>query len=243
MDRALFIDFDGTLVEIAETPEAVRVDAALSAMLARLRDGLGGALAIVSGRSLQALDGFLAPERFDAAGLHGLERRAAGIVQPCRPADHPELRARVERLRAEAPAGLLLEDKGCSAALHWRLTPHLATEAVRLMTEAAAALGPAYRLQEGKAVLEILPASAGKGGAIRTFLRTAPYLGRQPIFIGDDRTDEDGFAAVEEAGGVSVKIGPGKTLARRRLAGPADLRVRLAAWARGGVDLADLPVV
>lgn len=243
MDKALFIDFDGTLVEIAETPEAVRVDPALPAVLVGLRDRLDGALAIVSGRSLQALDGFLTPESFDAAGLHGLERRAAGIVSPCRPPDHPELRARVERLKAEAPAGLLLEDKGCSAALHWRLAPQLATEAVRLMTEAAEALGPAYRLQEGKAVLELLPASAGKGGAIRAFLRAAPYRGRQAIFIGDDRTDEDGFAAVEEAGGVSVKIGAGKTLARRRLAGPADLRGRLAAWSRSGVDLSDLPII
>lgn len=231
--QALFLDFDGTLVEIADTPDAVRVDPALPALLLRLRDRLGGALAIVSGRPIDGLDGFLAPARFDAVGLHGLERRVGGVSFPCRPDDYPSLRAAIDRLRMTAPPALLIEDKGCSVAVHWRTAPERAADAAALVAHAMQALGSHYRLQKGKAVLEILPAHAGKGAAIRSLLLAGPYLGRQPVFIGDDRTDEQGFAAVNEAGGVSIKVGPGETSARLCIASPSALRQRLVAWADG----------
>ena len=233
---ALFLDFDGTLVEIAERPEAVRVDPALGPTLARLADRLGGALALVSGRAIATLDDFLAPYRFDAAGLHGIEYRMSDRLFPCRPEDHPDLRAGIKRLHQDLDGrpGVLIEDKGCSVAVHWRLAPDHADQAKRLAEELAARLGPGYRIQFGKAVAEIVPAQSGKGAAILRFSGEPPYAGRRPIFIGDDLTDEHGFAAVNARGGVSVRIGPEPTQARFHIDTPARLRERLAAWAESG---------
>jgi trehalose 6-phosphate phosphatase len=241
---ALFLDFDGTLVEIVDRPEAVVVDPALGGTLTRLKDQLGGALAIVTGRPIAVIDGFLAPLRFDVAGLHGVEHRLAGRLSPCRPDDHPRLRAAVRDLPDRLPKdpGVLIEDKGCSVAVHWRLAPDLGEEAMQVMEETAAVLGPEYRLQGGKAVAEILPARAAKGAIIRYFLEHAPFRGRRPIFIGDDLTDERGFAAVNESGGVSIRIGREPTSAHRRIDNPAALRRFLSRWAeQGRIDLQAVP--
>src|SRR4051794_13347146 len=115
-DCALFLDFDGTLVDIAERPEAVRVEPGLGATLARLGERLGGALALVSGRAIAVLDGFLTPHRFDAAGLHGIERRVGGRLFPCRPEDHPALRAGLAGLSDGLPrlSGGPIQGKGGS---------------------------------------------------------------------------------------------------------------------------------
>ena len=112
---------------------------------------------------------------------------------------------------------------------HWRLAPEHADFATDIARSFADALGPAYRLQYGKAVAEILPATAGKGRVIETFLEDQPYRGRRPVFVGDDLTDEGGFEAVKPSGGVSIRVGEGQTVARGRLASPADLRRCLAA--------------
>jgi trehalose 6-phosphate phosphatase len=235
-DWALFLDFDGTLVDIAERPQDVRVDPALPATLARLRDRLGGALAVVSGRPVAFLDERLAPLRFDAAGLHGIEHRIAERYSPCRPEDHPQLReqvARLQRVVASHP-GMLIEDKGCSVAVHWRLAPDKADVALALARDAASHLGAAYRIQYGKAVAEILPAASGKGRVIEAFLTQVPYRGRRPVFIGDDLTDELGFEVVNAVGGLSVRIGGGDTVAKGRLNTPADLRRCLTRWADEG---------
>ena len=242
---ALFLDFDGTLVEIAPRPDAVRVDPALVPTLERLRERLGGALAIVTGRPVSVIDDFLAPARFDVAGLHGVERRVAGVLGGGRAEDHPDLRAGVERLKAETATldAVLIEDKGASVAVHWRLaTPDDAGRAEELVKAVAADLGAAYRLQLGKAVGEIVPASATKGHAIRAFHEAAPYAGCRAIFLGDDRTDEIAFASVNEDGGISVRVGEGATVAARRLADPEAVRALLTAWAEGGaIDPDALP--
>jgi trehalose 6-phosphate phosphatase len=242
---ALFLDFDGTLAEIAPRPDAVRVEAGLPAVLERLRDRLGGALAIVTGRPVAVIDDFLAPARLDAAGLHGVERRVGGSLAGGRAEDHPRLRAEVERLhRASAPlGGVLIEDKGASVAVHWRLAERIDAErAEALVQAAAAALGGDYRLQLGKAVGEIVPAQATKAHAIRAFMERAPYSGRRPVFLGDDRTDEIAFASVAEDGGVAVRVGDGETLAARRLPDPAAVRKLLRGWADGGaIDPEALP--
>lgn len=232
---ALFLDFDGTLVEIAERPDDVVVDASLAETMARLRDRLGGALAIVSGRPVEAIDRFLSPHLFDVAGLHGAEHRLGGRLEPCRPHDHPELRRGVDLLkrRLAAEAGILVEDKGCSVAVHWRSAPGSAAAAIEVVESVARGLGADYRLQRGKAVAEILPHGAAKGIVIERFLNHAPYRGRRPIFIGDDVTDEHGFAAVDARNGISVRVGAGPTSASRMLATPSALRERLAAWAAG----------
>jgi trehalose 6-phosphate phosphatase len=235
-DWALFLDFDGTLVEIAQQPDAVTVDPALPPALSRLQNRLGGALAIVSGRPIAFLDQRLTPLHFDAAGLHGIERRIAGRFSPCRPEDHPQLRKQVARLKeAIAPhPGMLIEDKGCSVAVHWRMAPEHADSALALARESAEALGSDYRIQFGKAVAEILPASSGKGRVIGAFLNEAPYRGRRPIFIGDDLTDELGFEVVNAAGGLSIRVGGGETIAKARLETPAELRRQLVRWADEG---------
>ncbi len=233
---ALFLDFDGTLVDIAERPEAVLVEPGLPTTLARLRDRLDGALALVSGRPIKTLDRFLDPERFDAAGLHGLEQRVAGELFPCDPATHPELRRAVANLHLglDGQPGVIIEDKGCSVAIHWRLRPDFAGEATAMVEREAERLAPRYRLQLGKAVAELLPAHAGKGPVIEWFLQRRPYRGRRPIFIGDDLTDEHGFAAVNRLDGLSVRVGDGDTIARHRIRTPADVRHRLARWAASG---------
>ncbi|KAA2237334.1 trehalose-phosphatase [Salinarimonas soli] len=240
MPDALFLDFDGTLVEIVGRPDAVAVDPSLPGILTRLRERLGGALALVSGRPVATLDGFLDPFSGDAAGLHGVEHRIGGHFFPCDPQAHPALRRGVDRLRDAVAGwpGVLVEDKGCSVALHWRLAPGHAAEAHRLMQELAGDLGGSYRLQGGKAVAEILPAFAGKGPIIERFMQEPPYRGRRPVFIGDDLTDENGFAVVNHLGGLSVRIGGGESIAAVHLPDPTSLRAALARWAElGRVDL------
>jgi trehalose 6-phosphate phosphatase len=235
-DWALFLDFDGTLVDIVEQPDAVAVDPALPGILDSLRTRLGGALAIVSGRPIGFLDARFDPFRFDAAGLHGLEHRIKGNLTSCRPEDYPRLRAAIEHLHRElaGQTGVLIEDKGCSVAVHWRLAPEKGAFARVKAETAAQELGSDYRIQHGKAVAEILPAAAGKDRVIEVFLSQAPYRGRRPIFIGDDLTDEHGFEAVNARGGLSVRVGDGATVARARLGTPAALRHCLSTWVMGG---------
>jgi trehalose 6-phosphate phosphatase len=232
---ALFLDFDGTLVDIVERPEAVSVDPDLPAILDRLKRRLGGALAIVSGRSIAFLDHHLRPYAFDIGGLHGLEHRIGDRLVQCTPEEHPRLRDMVDRLEdvLALKAGVIIEDKGCSVALHWRQAPQERDFVLSTAKSAVEALGPDYRVQYGKAVAEILPAAAGKGRMIETFLDQAPYRGRRPIFAGDDLTDENGFASINARGGLSIRIGAGETIAHERLGTPADLRHSLSKWAAG----------
>ncbi|WP_298958138.1 trehalose-phosphatase [uncultured Methylobacterium sp.] len=244
-DFAIFLDFDGTLVEIAPRPDAVVVEPGLPGVLDALRDRLGGALALVTGRPIATIDGFLAPGRYDVAGLHGVESRRGEGVAGCEPESFPALRAGLAGIRqAVAPLdGVLIEDKGCSFAVHWRLAGEADAARAQAAVEALAGdLGAEYRLQLGKAVGEILPASATKGHAIRAFLAAPPYAGRRALFFGDDLTDEKAFAVVGQDGGVAVRVGDGETIAAHRLPSPATVREVLAAWAAGApIDPDRLP--
>lgn len=229
---SLFLDFDGTLAEIAETPDRVRVDAALPATLMVLHRVFDGALALVSGRSIAELDAFLSPARLPAAGVHGLERRGAKAGSHRRPAFSralDPLRAALARLALEDPR-LVVEDKGAALALHYRRAPERGEECRRLMAralEGSAALA-GFRLMPGKMVVEAGPAGGDKGTVIREFMGEAPFAGRRPVFIGDDRSDEDGFSVVTELRGIAVKVGEGRTRARFRIASVA----ALGAWLR-----------
>jgi trehalose 6-phosphate phosphatase len=242
---ALFLDFDGTLVDIAARPDAVVVEEGLPGTLARLRDALGGALAIVSGRPLGTIDAYLAPARFDVAGLHGAEQRIGDVVLVERSADPRRLRGVVAWMQdtITGRAGLILEDKGRSVALHWRLAPALRDFAGDVIATAARELGSDYRVQDGKDVLEILPLWATKGSAIARFMDSPPYRGRRPVFIGDDRTDEHGFDVVASMGGMGIRIGAGETVATRRMDNPSVLRHWLTdCAARGSIDFEeDIP--
>ncbi len=230
--HALFLDFDGTLVDLAPRPDAVRVEPGLAEAMVRVARRLEGAFAIVTGRSITAVDSFFAPHRFDVAGLHGAELRIGGRNLRCA-VPPAAFREEVARLQEEA-GDLIVEDKGTTVAIHWRLVPHLRVHAEGLAQAARERLGAGWRLQTGKAVVEILPSGVGKGDAIAVFLDETPYRGRIPVFAGDDDTDEHGFAAVIELGGLAIRVGEGASIAPLRLAGPGELRARLMAWAATG---------
>lgn len=226
LDWALFLDVDGTLLEIAETPEAVSPDGTLATTLAVLLDRLGGAVALVSGRPVSTLDQFFAPLRLPAAGLHGLERRdAAG--QTTRPVAAPQALDDVRRAFgdfAAAHRGALIEDKGLTVALHYRRIPEAATEALRLADALIARLDGGLTAQKGKMVVEIRPEGPDKGSVIEAFMAEPPFAGRVPVFIGDDVTDEAGFAAVNRMGGYSIRVGGQEpTRARARIESVKDL--------------------
>lgn len=220
---------DGTLLDIAPTPDAVVVDAALPVLLRRVREALDGAVALVSGRSLAQLDELFAPDRWPAAGLHGLERRdSSGRTHLPAPDDSAldEARRSLADVMARAP-GARLEDKGRSLAVHYRAAPAHEHVLRRELGAIAARLGERFHVLEGRRVLELKPVAATKARAIEAFLAESPFAGRVPMFIGDDVTDLDGFAAVEAAGGVSVAVGD-RVEAMLRVASPRDVRVLLA---------------
>lgn len=225
---ALFLDFDGTLAELAPQPEAVQVAADLIPILTQLAAQLDGALAMVTGRRLTDLDGFLAPLQLPAAAEHGAQRRLPG-GQVIRLAS-PDLQAVVRLATALAArhSGLRVEIKSAAVALHYRQAPELETQALRLMLEAAHS-APGLELLRGKQVFEVKPAGISKGTAIQAFMAEAPFAGRLPLFAGDDVTDEDGFSAVQLLGGHGIKVGEGATLAHYRCATPAALRQWLQA--------------
>ena len=206
---ALFLDFDGTLVDIAERPDAVCIDPILPAVLAQLRNGLDGALALVSGRPVATLDLLLAPFNSDAAGIHGGEWRYRGEYHRVCSEMDDGLRGVVHDLRAAARQldDVIVEDKGASVAVHWRLAPHHEQAVRDVVATCFARLGSAFRCQSGKAVLEILPVFADKGRAVSRFLPLHPYRDRCPIYAGDDLTDETAFAVVQAAGGLAIRIG------------------------------------
>jgi trehalose 6-phosphate phosphatase len=204
---AIFLDIDGTLVAIAETPQTAQVEPELLPLLERLRQGVGGALAVVSGRRLADIDRLLAPLRLPAAGLHGRERRGADgtLVESGGPeAIIAPLRPRLATY-AEARPGLLLEDKHGSLALHYRLAPAYGASVTRLARRLAAD-EPRLRVIFGRKVVEFQPRGSDKGTAIAAFLQEPPFAGRRPIYAGDDVTDEDGFAAVNRLGGLSIRV-------------------------------------
>lgn len=228
-DQALFLDFDGTLVEIAPSPDLVRVPAELPHLLNGVADRLEGAVAVVSGRPLDELARMLAPFAGPIAGGHGLERRSTdGNVT--RRLVHPEL----DRFRpliagfATRHDGLLFENKGGSLALHYRQRPSLGARCQALVRRAARASNGALVAVAGKMVIELMPRSGGKGRAIADFLADAPFYGRLPVFIGDDTADEDGFEVVNRLGGVSIHVGDGATTARHNLAAVGDVLAWLA---------------
>lgn len=226
LDWAYFLDVDGTLIDIADTPDAVHVDDALLALIARLQRASGGAVALVSGRALSFLDHRLGALHLPVAGQHGLERRdASGRVwmHAAPPAARSAIKAALAPVLARYP-GLLLEDKGLTLALHYRLAPQLASYAHRLMARLAAAANAGLEVQRGRRVAEIKPAGVDKGAAVAAYLAEPPFARRRPVFIGDDLNDEHGFAEVNRLDGISIKVGKGASCARYRLADVAAVR-------------------
>lgn len=234
---ALFFDFDGTLVDLAEQPDAVTVAPGLPELLARLASLLDGAVAVVSGRPLADIDQRLQFARLPAAGVHGAERRGAdGLVRRIAVGSLDAPAALIEALVRRRP-GLRAEHKPGAIALHYRQAPELEEECLSAMTEAVRR-SDGMTLVRGKKVVELKPRRASKGLAVRSFLDERPFRHRRPWFFGDDVTDETAFELVQSLGGVAVKIGEGETLATHRLDDPAAMRDWLA---RAAQSLAGAP--
>jgi trehalose 6-phosphate phosphatase len=223
-DDALFLDFDGTLTEIGPDPDAIRLDPGTATVLGGLAERLGGAVALLSGRDLRDL-ALRTPATVWRAGGHGLEIAKPGEAVPPPSGRLPE--AALTPLRQAALPPVRLELKGPVAALHYRAAPE-AEAACLAAAEAAAATGPGLVWQHGKMVVEVKPADAHKGAALRRLAAAAPFAGRRPLMLGDDATDEDAIEAAQALGGLGVKVGPGPTAARLRTPGPAAVRAWLA---------------
>jgi trehalose 6-phosphate phosphatase len=233
----LFLDVDGTLIDLGPTPDSVTIDASLLQLLHAASAACDGAVALVSGRSLTQLDALFAPDRWPAAGLHGLERRdACGRLHLHGPERLPEPLLEELRALARRHPGLLLEDKGRAAALHYRqaasLGPDL-THAVNALTQRHGA--DALHVQPGAYVLELKPTGITKAHAIADFMNEPPFIGRTPLFAGDDLTDVHGFDAVAALGGWSIAVGP-RVTAMQHLDSPTELRTLLAEFLARGTE-------
>lgn len=214
---ALFLDLDGTLLDLQPTPDAVRPAEGLAETLAALERITSGALALVTGRTVAFADGLFPGHSFTIAGLHGAELRPApGLGLPPDPAPPagPDFCAAREMARALAPTlpGVIFEDKGRAFALHYRLAPAAQDEVARIMQAAAQRAGRGWRLRAGKCVLELCPSGEDKGTAVRNLMRFQPFSDRTPVAAGDDLTDEAMFKAVNALGGLSVRVGPAEGL-------------------------------
>jgi trehalose 6-phosphate phosphatase len=224
---AYFLDVDGTLLEIKPSPEDVVSDKVLRALLTELAAAMGGALGLVSGRTIGDLDRIFAPLIFPAVGLHGAEIRFPDGARKTPPLGAMDaVRESLMDFVVTHP-GLRLEDKGAALAVHFRQAPDLAGEVLKFVDALAKNSGLA--LQPGKMVAELKQAHHDKGRGIATLLASAPFAGRKPVFIGDDLTDETGFLFVNVQGGISVRAGPAgaPTHARYLLRDPANVRAEL----------------
>lgn len=203
---ALFLDIDGTLIDIAPRPQDVIVPPDLPGLLQAVSNRLDGALALVSGRALEVVDQLMTPLRLPAAAEHGaIMRLSDGTVQTCVTRSVP-LSWR-EHLRAETKdwTGVFVGEKHACVAVHYRLAPEREND-VRALVTRITAEDPAFEVLPARMAFEIRPRGADKGTAIRRFLETVPFRGRVPVFVGDDVTDEDGFAAAREAGGLGLHV-------------------------------------
>jgi len=226
-DIAVLLDIDGTILDIAPTPGEVIVSQSLRRTLTRLSRETGGALALVSGRSLGNIDALFAPLRLPAIGGHGAEIRLSPDEAAEREYAHVldgELRERLAEIAVDAP-GVLVEDKGYSLAVHYRLAP----EQEGRVKEAVAAIKADWpeepiEVLPGKSVVEIKPVSFHKGAAIRELMQHEPFAGRRPIFVGDDITDESAFAVMPEFNGMGFSVGRSAPGTVHCFAAPSDVR-------------------
>lgn len=226
-DWALFLDVDGTLLDLAATPDAVVVPDGLLSALVRAAKALGGALALVSGRAVADIDALFHPMQFPAAGIHGFELR---------PKSGPPLRVAplmttAQRVTLTAVAtgldGVLVEDKAGAMAFHYRLAPDVREMLARRIEAVLGNDGfDDFDLRPGKMLWEVRRNGIDKGKAVEALMASPPFKGRVPVFVGDDETDLDGFAGARRLGGIALPVkdvspGPG-------FDGPADVRTWVA---------------
>lgn len=232
---AVFLDIDGTLLDIADTPDGISVPSGLPKALARLAARLGGAVALVTGRSLATVDRLFPGLPVVVNGLHGAEwRDGAGRVFGTGLTDEFSAAKHLLREQAARWPGVIFEDKGAAFAAHYRLAPASEGQVRHLMQALSESVGDGWKLQEGKAVVELRPRGRDKGDALMQTMGHEAFAGRLPLAIGDDVTDEAMFAAANRLGGLSVRVGTDRrdTLAQGRVASPADVRAWVERVAR-----------
>lgn len=233
VDRlAIFLDFDGTLADIVEHPDDVRLPADMIDALDRLSQRTSGAVAVVTGRPIEQIDHLLSPLVLPVAGVHGMARRTFdGKLHTTRydPEILAQVQARLMRLHTRHE-DTMVETKPASVAFHYRRRPDLAGQMADLIHEVIGDMA-GLDVLHGKMVVEVKAGHANKGGAIRDFMDEPPFSGRVALFAGDDVTDEFGFREVNDMGGISIKVGDGQTAALWRVEGPSAFRNWLAALA------------
>lgn len=220
---AFFLDLDGTLLELRDHPDEVRADSLLIQLLCRLSERTGGALAVVSGRDIAAVDRILGPLMLPTAAVRGLQRRdALGEIHTLTSFDLAPI-AFMLRATIGKEAGIIVEPKPGAVALHFRMRPDMEKRCRQIMEEVAGSRD-GLRIFAGRMVIEVACDGADKGAAIQEFLNEAPFRGRTPVFAGDDPTDEAGFMSVNQKHGISIKIGCEKTAAKYRASGVSEFR-------------------
>ena len=228
---AILLDIDGTILDIAPAPQQVWVPPTLRQTLADLQELTGGALALVSGRKLNDIDMIFAPLELAAIGGHGAEIRPAAGGEPRRRAGVLSLafKRKLASLTELGP-GILVEDKGYSLALHYRLAAKLGPALHEAITAICADLMPpeAVAILPGKFVFEVKPAGINKALAVAELMNQAPFAGRHPIFIGDDATDEPVFGVIPQFGGLGFSVGQVVAGTDGHFDTPADVRAWLA---------------
>jgi trehalose 6-phosphate phosphatase len=225
--HALYLDIDGTMLDLAPSPDAVEVPVWMVPLLLRLSRKLDGAVAFVSGRTIAAIDHLFRPLSLSAVGVHGGEIRMPDgeiLVDEQLTAElqsvEPLLRETIARIR-----GVQLENKRSVIALHYRSVPERGREVLKIAELVTGSLGSQFGVLVGKCVVEIRPRHLTKGSGIRRLMERAPFRDRTPIFAGDDTTDEDAFEVVNGLGGISLRVGEvAPTAAKFRLANPDQLR-------------------
>jgi len=232
---AMLLDIDGTLLDLARTPREVWVPPGLAATLHALHERTGGALALVSGRSLNDIDLIFAPARFPGVGGHGAEMRLStdgeAVATHAPPMDK-ELKRRLAAIARLSP-GILLEDKGYSLALHYRLAPHAEKAIYEAVSLIRSDLPNApIEVLPGKCVCEIKQAGFDKASGVRELMSHEPFRGRRPVFIGDDVTDESVFAIIPDLGGLAFSVGRHANGVAGHFEQPSDVR----AWLKRLID-------
>jgi trehalose 6-phosphate phosphatase len=203
-------------------------------LLQRVAMRLGGALAVISGRPLAELGRLLAGYDGAAAGIHGLERRSAsGVLHRAAADPSLDLVWPLVRHFAAMTRGVLIEDKGLAIAIHYRGRPELADACRRLAEQAIVLSKDRLTMLAGKMVVELRPQTSDKGRAVQAFLAEAEFRDRRPVFVGDDRTDEDGFAVVNNLNGMSILVGSAADSGARYRLGDVNAVIR---WLRGFLD-------
>lgn len=229
---ALFLDVDGTLLDIAATPDAVVVPPDLVPLLAQLQRFLGGAVAPISGRTSDCIGRLFAPLAVPIIGQHGAEYRGVARPDETGAAALDSVRVVARRVALEIP-GILVEDKGVTIAVHYRRVPERGVDVLAAMVRAVERSGAALEILHGRRVVDVRPRGADKGTALRAVMAEPPFQGRVPVVVGDDATDEDAFRAALDHGGRAIRVGPRRTpLSAHWVPGPDGVR----RWLRSVVD-------